>query len=296
MGTVDPAPAPVVDADATRLLFERTENFVCTLDLEGRFTSANPAAEAISGYTADELIGRFATDLIAPGHRRNAVEAYRRRLAGESADGPAESVLLRRDGTRIPISVSSIVVEREAGPAGVLAIVLDLSERERATAALARSEEHLRGLLEAAPDCMLIVDEVGARGLRRASEPEALFGYGRSEVIEPADRALVPPGLRATHERHRSGFAGDAAGPAHGGGERDLAGRRKDGSEFPVEVSLEPPPDRDEQARPRVGAGRHRPEGRRGQAARERAAVPRLIREPPRSASRSSRRMDGSSK
>ncbi len=63
--------------DPARLLFERTDRFVCTLDLQGRFTSINPAGAAISGYSAEELIGRYASELIAPEQREIAARALR---------------------------------------------------------------------------------------------------------------------------------------------------------------------------------------------------------------------------
>ena len=77
--------------DPARLLFERTDRFVCTLDLQGRFTSINPAGEAISGYSADELIGRFATDLIAPEQRDLAARRFAERLNGEDSARPSTS-------------------------------------------------------------------------------------------------------------------------------------------------------------------------------------------------------------
>ena len=88
-----------VGPEAARLLFERTDNFVCTLDLEGRFTAVNPGGEAVSGYSAGELIGRFASDLIPPAQRDEAVRHFRRRLTGEANGRPVEATLLRRDGT-----------------------------------------------------------------------------------------------------------------------------------------------------------------------------------------------------
>src|SRR4051794_2697634 len=100
-----------LSTESARLLFERTDNFVCTLDLEGRFTSINPAGEALTGYAAHELIGKFATELIPPDARGEAARQFARRLRGEASGSPSPSILLRRDGARIPISVSSIVVE-----------------------------------------------------------------------------------------------------------------------------------------------------------------------------------------
>src|SRR6185503_1278478 len=97
--------------DPARLLFERTDRFVCTLDLQGRFTSINPGGAAISGYSAEELIGRYATDLIAPEQRQVAAERFAARLAGDPSD-ETEYVLLRRDGTRIPVAITSTLIEQ----------------------------------------------------------------------------------------------------------------------------------------------------------------------------------------
>src|SRR6266853_5881518 len=108
--------------DPARLLFERTDHFVCTLDLQGRFTSINPAGAAISGYPAEDLIGRFAIDLIAPEQRELAAQRFAQRLAGE-ASSETESVLLRRDGTRIPITIVSTLIEENGKAIGALGIV-----------------------------------------------------------------------------------------------------------------------------------------------------------------------------
>src|SRR5689334_21625624 len=112
--------------DPARLLFERTDRFVCTLDLQGRFTSINPAGEAISGYSAEELMGRFAVELIAPEQRESAAQRFADRLAG-GAGVESEYVLLRRDGSRFPISIASTMIEENGKATGVLGIVSDIS-------------------------------------------------------------------------------------------------------------------------------------------------------------------------
>src|SRR6185503_3592313 len=116
--------------DPARLLFERTDRFVCTVDLQGRFTSINPAGEAISGYPAEELIGRYASELIPPEQREVAVQRFADRLAGNPSD-VTEYELVRRDGTRIPVSISSTVIEEHGKVIGALGIVSDMSEQNR---------------------------------------------------------------------------------------------------------------------------------------------------------------------
>src|SRR6476620_5912429 len=100
-------PRPVGATEAYRLLFERVDNMVCTLDLEGRFTSINRAGEELTGYRADELVGRLAVELIAPEHRDEAMRQYARRLLGEGEERTDESMLQRRDGTQVPIHITS---------------------------------------------------------------------------------------------------------------------------------------------------------------------------------------------
>src|SRR5690348_5120220 len=142
--------------DPAKLLFERTDRFVCTVDLQGRFTSINPAGEAISGYKAEELIGRYASELIPPEDREIAAQRFADRLAGNPSD-VTEYSMLRRDGTRIPVSISSTVIEKHGKVIGALGIVSDLSEQTRTNDALHQSERRFRGSFESASIGMALV-------------------------------------------------------------------------------------------------------------------------------------------
>src|SRR5689334_5350874 len=95
--------------NAYALLFDHVDNMVCTLDLDGRFTSINRAGERVTGYAADELVGKLALELVPPALHEAAVERFRRRLAGVSGPAPDESVLVRSDGTHVPVEVTSTV-------------------------------------------------------------------------------------------------------------------------------------------------------------------------------------------
>ncbi|CAM5314433.1 PAS domain S-box protein [Streptomyces pilosus] len=100
------------------------------------------------------------------------------------------------------------------------------------------AEERFRGLLEAAPDAMVIVDGTGAIRLVNA-QTEALFGYRREELLGQPVELLVPHRLRGHHTLHRNAYAANRQVRPMGAG-LDLHGLRRDGSEFPVEISLSP--------------------------------------------------------
>jgi PAS domain S-box-containing protein len=132
-----------------RDLFENANDIIYTLDLELRISSVNRRAERAFGYRCEEILNRKVADLVAPEHHARMHEALRRKLAGEAAPTVYELEVIRKDGQRVPLEVSSRLIVRDGRPVGVQGIARDIGERKRTEQALRESEEWLRLALDA---------------------------------------------------------------------------------------------------------------------------------------------------
>jgi PAS domain S-box-containing protein len=197
--------------------------------LSGVITSWNPGAERLYGYREAEIIGRNAEMLFPPDRRGNETAILTRIAAGERVE-QYETERLRKDGSTVQVSLSmSPIADARGRIIGVASVSRDISEKQRA-------EAKFRGLLEAAPDAIVGVTPDGTIALVNA-QVERLFGYHRDELLGQQVEVLVPGYARDRHPAHRRGYLHDPAPRPMGAG-MQLAGRRKDGSHFPAEISL----------------------------------------------------------
>src|SRR6202041_1992373 len=143
----------------------------------------------------------------------------------------------RKDGTQFPIEIMLSPLESAEGIL-VTAAIRDISKRKDAEAHLAQMEGRYRGLLEAAPDAMVVVNKGGEIVLLNV-QAEKQFGYSRDELVGQKVKNIIPEGFaeRLIADDLRS--AADALAQQIGTG-IELSGRRKDGSEFPIEIMLSP--------------------------------------------------------
>jgi PAS domain S-box-containing protein len=223
-----------------RGLLEAAPDAMVVVNQGGKIVLVNVQAEKQFGYSRDELLlldvtsiipKGFAERLIADG-TRSAAEA----LAQQIGTG-IELLARRKNGSEFPIEIMLSPLESKEGIL-VTAAIRNISVRKAAEAHLAEMEGRYRGLLEAAPEAIVISGPDG-RILLVNAQMERVFGYSRTELIGQTMEILVPERFRAKHPKNRATYHRNARARAMGEN-LCLRGLRKDGSEFPVEITLSP--------------------------------------------------------
>jgi PAS domain S-box-containing protein len=217
-------------AEFLRALVEASPEGIIALDAHGRVALWSRSAERLFGWSEAEVLGKPAPsglNISVPSEHESDVQ------------------LARKDGTTFDATLR-VFSWRDAGGVvrGTVAFVEDVTNRRAMEQELQQSrdqfqtEQRFRRLLEAAPDAIIEVDRAGRiRLVNRVTEQ--LFGYDREELVGQAVELLIPEEVRAIHVNHRSRYFGHPATRPMGTG-LALEGRRKDGSRFPVEISLSP--------------------------------------------------------
>ena len=212
-------------------IIESATDAIIGKDLDGTIQVWNPSAELLFGYSAAEAVGCNIAMLV-PGELMDEERRTMRRIrAGERVE-PYESVRKRKDGSLVEVGLTISPVRNVNGEVvSASTIINDLSHRRR-------MERQFRQLLESAPDAMVIADAGGVIQLAN-SQAERLFGYAAAELIGQPVELLMPERFRSRHPGHRRDYAGAPRVRPMGSG-LELFGQRKDGSEFPIELSLSP--------------------------------------------------------
>jgi PAS domain S-box-containing protein len=208
-----------------------TEDAVIGKSVDGTITSWNPGAERHYGYRAEEAIGRSIRLILPPEQPDEVAETLERVGRGEPVE-LHNTVRVRKDGSRLHVTVSISPIRDGSGKVtGAASIARDITDRMQA-------EERFQRLVLAAPVAMLIADQDGIIILVN-EQTEGLFGYPGAELIGQSVEMLVPQQVRDAHAAHRRDYHA-APGIRRMGMGQELTGLRRDGSRFPVEISLAP--------------------------------------------------------
>jgi PAS domain S-box-containing protein len=214
-------------------LLESTPDAIVMVNITGRIILVNSQAERVFGYARHELVGG-PVEMLLPARFRSAHNLHRSSFFSSprtrTMGAGLELYGVRKNGEEFPVEISLSPLITDEGTM-VMSAVRDITDRKRA-------DQKFRALLESAPDAMVIVGHDGKITLVN-SQIERLFGYQRSELLGQPVELLVPLRFRDRHPGHRSLFFAQPQPRSMGAG-LELYGLRKDGSEFPVEISLSP--------------------------------------------------------
>ena len=210
-------------------IVDSSDDAIISETLKGIIMSWNAGAERLYGYTPREAIGQ-PVSLIVPPELRSEVSEILHRVASAERVERHETQRVHKDGRRIDISLTmSPIFDAASRIAGASVIAHDVGE-------IKRSERMFSDLMEFAPDAILASD-AGGRITLINSQAVALFGYEAEALLGMQVDELLPERMRGLHAEHRAGYFEHPAHRDMGPG-LELFGQRKDGTEFPCEVSL----------------------------------------------------------
>ncbi|MGC9198791.1 MAG: PAS domain S-box protein [Acidobacteriaceae bacterium] len=263
----DPAQPESLSADFPSLsptdrwlaaIVESSDDAILMESLTGTIQSWNAGATRVFGYQAEEAIGRPVSLLAWPGEEQQSA-AFLHQLRQGGRVEHVEVARRHKSGKKIFVSLSlSPIRDADGTIVGIAKIARDITERKATQEALAQqqlrlvslmkqeararaealAEHKFRELIESAPDAILQVDARGAIVIANRTA-ETMFGYSYEELMALNVDTLLPEAELSGHAEHRKAFA--AAGVTRPMGQGlDLYGRRKDGTRFPVEISLSP--------------------------------------------------------
>jgi two-component system sensor kinase FixL len=227
------APSDAMEVEPFRRMVAAVDSYaIYTLDVAGRITTWNAGAERITGFTADDVLGTHMSRFYLPAQAAVGLPQEHLTAAAQAGAFEGECQRVKKNGDVFWALVDLIAIKySRAAPSGYLVIIRDISERKRA-------ESRARQMTELALNAMVLVNREGMM-LQVNSQTEKMFEYSADELIGQPVEVLTPSSVAPQHAMYREAFFAKPAVRAMGAG-RDLSGRRKDGSLFPVEIGLNP--------------------------------------------------------
>ncbi len=210
---------------------------IFTVDPRGKVASWNSGAEHVFGHAESEILGQDVEVLFTPEDRANGVPASERAIASARGRAADERWHLRRDGSRFFASgVMSPIFDEASGLCGFTKVARDMTERNRAEAAVREAAVRLEAIVDTAVDGIVTLDEGGVvESMNPAAE--RIFGYDRAEVIGRGFGLLMPGPESDEYDGGLASYLKSGEPPIIGT-IREVHGRRRDGSIFPMELAV----------------------------------------------------------
>jgi two-component system sensor kinase FixL len=232
--------AAMATSRAERLdaILNMTADGIIVIDAAGRIEAFNRGAQTLFGYPEDEVLGRNVSILMpSPQHEQHDsyLERYLRTGDARIIGIGREVTGRRRDGTVFPVHLS-VGEMRISGERKFTGVLRDLTRRVRLEGELGASEARWRAIVDSAVDGIVVIDAHGrVEGFNHAAE--RLFGYSADEVIGRNVDTLMPSPYREEHDAYLTRYLTTGRAKIIGLG-REVQGRRKDGTTFPLHLSV----------------------------------------------------------
>ena len=223
--------------DLTGPLLDTLGAIVVILDREGNIRDFNKACANLIGYTLDEVRDANVWDQLVPKDEIAAVRAvFAELLKGGASNRHTNHWITRDDSKRLIAWSNSAVCAPDGSVRAVIGTGIDITEQKKAEAALDERQAALSAILQTAVDAIITIDE---EGMIRTVNPavQTLFGYGAGEIIGRNVKMLMPEPYRSQHDGYMAHYLKTGARKIIGIG-REVTGRRKDGSTFPMHLAV----------------------------------------------------------
>lgn len=228
-------------ANQNELILDAIGQGIFGLDREGKTTFVNPAALELIGYTHEEMIGKSQHDLIHHSHSDGSTYAadicpiYDALHKGAVRSVSGE-VFWRKDGTFFPVEYVSTPIFYQGEITGAVITFQDITERKEAEEAILNSELKFRSVVESAHDAIILTDgELNIMSWNHGAE--RIFGYSKDDALGKTIDFIIPQSFKTAHRLGVERFQ-QTGKLQHTGKLLELHGLRSDGTEFPLELSL----------------------------------------------------------
>jgi len=221
-----------------RTVLDTAVDGIILIDASGSVLMFNKACETLFGYNAEEVVGQNVKMLMPSPFQEEHdryLNNYQRTKEAKIIGIGREVIGLRKDGTTFPMDLS-VGESTQDGEAIFVGVIHDLTERKQAEKALRDSAERIRAVVETAVDGVILID---SHGTIRMFNPacEKLFGYTAAEALGKNVKLLMPDPYQREHDSYLKNYRETGEARIIGIG-REVTGLRKDGTTFPMDLSV----------------------------------------------------------